>query len=492
VNWLLIALIAAPLLATVGSLVAPPRIGHACTVLGGGAALVIAVALAQHISGGSSLHIVNGWLGLDPLGAVFLLPTAFLYAISAVYSVGYMGAEQRDGYAGFARRYLAYLNLFCLTMLLVPLATDFASLWIAVELTTIVSALLVALDRTDAALEAAWKYVLIASAGLGIALMGLILLYAAGTGPLGGGHVPRFADYLSVAGRLHPDLVKVAFLLAAVGFGTKAGLAPMHTWLPDAHSEAPTPISALLSGSLLASAFYAILRFYQVTIAADGHGFPNRVLIVFGVVSLAVAAVFVIRQENYKRLLAYSSIEHIGVIALGIGFGSPLAIFGALLHVLSHAAAKGLAFFGAGSILRRYDTKLVANVGNGIGVLPWSGPMFLIAGLGLSGLPVSAVFRSEFQVVSAGFANPSYVGVACLIILVNIAFFGVIWHVGRMTLSPREVGAPQPRGETSWWMAGAMVACLVVLVGLGLHVPGSLSDLLSHATNTLHGSRGGR
>ena len=279
--------------------------------------------------------------------------------------------------------------------------------------------------------------------------------------------------------------MKLAFLLAMVGFGTKAGFAPMHTWLPDAHSEAPTPISALLSGTLLANAFYAILRFHQVAVSAGGRAFPDRVLIVFGVVSLAVAAVFVMRQENFKRLLAYSSIEHIGVIALGVGFGSPLAIFGALLHVLSHAAAKGLAFLGAGSILRRYDTKLVGNVGNAVSVLPWSGPMFLAAGIALSGLPVSGVFRSEFQVVAAGFANPSYVAVALLIILVNLAFFGVMWHIGRMTLSAGTPAFPIDTGETSRWMVAAMIGCLVVLVGLGVHVPGSLSDLLRHAAGSL-------
>ncbi len=484
-SWLLVAMIVVPLAVSIAALVVHPGVAQMLTVASGCAALGIAVLAAFAVRDGSTLHALGGWIGLDALGAVFLLPTAFLYAVSAVYSVGYMRGESREDYAPFARRYTVYLNLFCLTMLLVPLATDFASLWIAVELTTIISALLVALDRTDAALEAAWKYVLIASAGLGIALMGLIILYAAATAPLGSDHVPRFADYTRVSASLHPDIVKLAFLLAVVGFGTKAGFAPMHTWLPDAHSEAPTPVSALLSGSLLANAFYAILRFYQVAVATGGHAFPDRVLVVFGVVSLAVAAVFVMRQENYKRLLAYSSIEHVGVIAVGVGFGSPLAIFGALLHVVSHAAAKGLAFLGAGSILRRYDTKLVGNVGNAVGVLPWSGPMFLFAGIALSGLPVSGVFRSEFQVVTAGFANPSYVAVALLIILVNLAFFGVMWHIGRMTLSADTPVAPTHTGETSRWMVAAMIGCLVVLVGLGIHVPGSLSDLLGHAASSL-------
>ena len=368
--------------------------------------------------------------------------------------------------------------------MLVPLATDFGTLWIAVELTTVVSALLVALDRTEAALEASWKYVLIASAGLGIGLLGVILLYAAGTAPLGTDYLPRFDALVGAAGRMPVETVKFAFLLAVVGFGTKAGLAPMHTWLPDAHSEAPTPVSALLSGALLSSALYAILRFYQVTAVAGGSAFPRRVLIVFGAVSLAVAALFVLRQESYKRLLAYSSIEHIGVIALGIGFGVPLAVVGALLHVINHGAAKGLAFFGAGSILRRYDTKQIARVGDAVPVLPWTGPMFLFAALALSGLPVSGVFRSEFQIVAGGFARPQYVGVALLIVLVNVAFFGVIWHAVRMALSPA-ADPPVPVGETSWWMVAAMGLCLVVVVGLGLHVPGPLTELLRSARSAL-------
>jgi hydrogenase-4 component F len=360
---------------------------------------------------------------------------------------------------------------------------DFATLWVAVELTTIVSVLLVAVDRTDAALEAAWKYVLLASVGLGIGLLAVIVLYAAGTAALGDGYLPRFESYLTVGGTLPAVQVEFAFLLAVIGFGTKVGFVPLHTWLPDAHSEAPSPVSALLSGALLANAFYAILRFYQVTTVAAGDRFPRGVLLVFGVASLALAALFVLRQENYKRLLAYSTIEHMGVIALGVGFGVRLAVVGALLHVLNHAAAKGLAFFGTGSLLRRYDTKQIEGVRGAASVLPYSGPMFLAAALALSGLPVTGIFRSEFQIVAGGFAEPAYVSVALLLVLVNLAFLGVIWHTGRMVLTSAD--GSTPRGETSWWMVAAMGACLLVVVGLGLHVPSGLSALLEHAAASL-------
>ena len=237
-----------------------------------------------------------------------------------MFSIGYLGVEQSAAAASprFAKRYYALLNLFGWTMLLVPLAADFGTLWVAVELTTIVSALLVAIDRTDAALEASWKYVLIASSGLGIALLSIIVLYATGT------HVARrrlrpavrrASSRTPTASRAR--LCALAFVLALVGFGTKVGFVPMHTWLPDAHCEAPAPVSALLSGSLLAAAFYAILRFFQVAVATGQRSFAEHVLIVFGVISLVVASFFVLRQGNYKRLLAYSSIEHMGIIALG-------------------------------------------------------------------------------------------------------------------------------------------------------------------------------
>jgi hydrogenase-4 component F len=483
VAWLLVALFVLALAASAVSLATRAIVAEAVTVAAAVASLGLAIAVALSVRDGSTLTIAGHWLRIDALGAVFLLATGFLYAVGAVFSIGYLRADaRRRDYPAFARRYFALFNLFGWTMLLVPLMNDYATLWIAVELTTIVSVLLVALDRTEAALEAAWKYIVIASVGLGLALLGIVFLYAAGTGKLGNAYLPRFATLLRAAPALPSVPVKLAFLLATLGFGTKAGFVPMHTWLPDAHSEAPSSISAMLSGALLVNAFYAVLRFFQVTSATSGSGFPRHVLLVFGVVSLALASLYVLRQESYKRLLAYSSIEHMGVIALGIGFGAPIAVAGALLHVLNHAATKSLAFFGAGSILRRYDTKRIEGVRGAATILPASGPMFLVAALALSGLPVSGIFRSEFQIVSGGFARPAYVWVALLIVLVNVAFLGIVWHAARMVLTPADAGAA--RGETSWWMVGAMAACLVVVVALGLHLPGTLSQLL-HSASTL-------
>jgi hydrogenase-4 component F len=250
----------------------------------------------------------------------------------------------------------------------------------------------------------------------------------------------------------------------------------------------------MLSGSLLSAALYAILRFFQVAVASGQRSFAEHVLIVFGAISLAAAALFVVRQRNYKRLLAYSSIEHMGIIALGIGFGAPLAVAGALLHVLTHAAAKGLAFFGAGSLLRGYDTKEVDEIAGAVRAMPWTASMFFAAALALCGLPLSGVFRSEFEIVAGGFASPQYVGVTLLLVGVNLAFFGVAWHAARMVLSRSTEGgagglgrAPRDARERSGWMVAGMAGCLFVSIALGVHLPGQLGALLTSAMHRLAG-----
>jgi hydrogenase-4 component F len=491
-TWALYALLAVPLVAVALTLIDGWRLARAATLVCGVVSLALAVAIAVTVRHGRVLEAAGGWLRVDSLGAVFLLATGLLYAIAGVFSIGYLAMDQSHGdFPRFAKGYFAYLNLFGWTMLLVPLAADFGTLWVAVELTTIVSALLVAIDRTDAALEASWKYILIASSGLGIALLSIIVMYATGTHALGAEYIPRFARILAHADALSREAVALAFVLSVVGFGTKVGFVPMHTWLPDAHSEAPAPVSAMLSGSLLSAALYAILRFFQVAVATGQRSFAEHVLIVFGIISLLAASLFVVRQRNYKRLLAYSSIEHMGIIALGIGFGAPLAVAGALLHVITHAAAKGLAFFGAGSLLRGYDTKEVDGITDAWRAMPWTGSMFLAAALALCGLPLSGVFRSEFQIVAGGFARPQYVGVTVLLIGVNVAFFGIIGHAARMVLSrPTELagdGALSVRvaGERSRWMIAGMLGCLFVSVALGVHLPGDLGALLNSAAHRL-------
>ncbi len=243
---------------------------------------------------------------------------------------------------------------------------------------------------------------LIASAGLGLALLATVFAYFAGSVVLGEHYNLAITPLIRPAAQLPRTPVRLAFMLALLGYGTKVGLFPVHTWLPDAHSEAPTPVSALLSGSLLAVSFYAILRYYQVAAACLGSGFPRDALLAFGVASLLLAALYVFGQRDIKRLLAYSSVEHMGIVAIGVSFGAPVALAGVMLHVLAHAAAKGNAFMGAGVLTVKYGTKQMPTMRGGLDLLPWSGPLFLLAVFALSALPPSGIFRSEFQIVAGG------------------------------------------------------------------------------------------
>ena len=460
-----------------------PAVTGTCGVASFGLVLALVPAAAHH-----DLSYL-GYLRVDALSAIFLLATAFLYAAVSVYSIGYVRHHGRGDH--YARRFYAGLNLFAWAMLAAPLMSSLALLWIAVEITTIISALLVAIEDTDGAAEAAWKYVLIASAGLGLGLLATVFAYYAGSQVLGEHYNLAIEPLIAVGAHLPHTPVRLAFLLALLGYGTKVGLFPVHTWLPDAHSEAPTPVSALLSGSLLAVSFYAILRFYQFTAAALGSGFPRDALLAFGVASLLLAALYLFGQRDVKRLLAYSSIEHMGILAVGVSFGAPVALAGVMLHVLAHAAAKGNAFMGAGVFTVKYGTKEISTMRGVLDLLPWSGPLFMLAIFALSAMPPSGIFRSEFQIVYGGLAAGHAAAAAVLVVLVTVAFFGLTTASTRIlfTPAPRSLSAaaagPADRGEPSAWMVVPVVAGVAALFILGLHPPGELTDLISRAVTQL-------
>jgi hydrogenase-4 component F len=477
-----LALLVVPLAAGLVCFALAARVAAAVTVVSGltSFALVLTVvpAAAHH-----NLSYLS-YLRVDAVSAIFLLATGFLYGAVAVYAVGYLkGHHDRRFYAG--------LNLFAWAMLAAPLMSSLALLWIAVEVTTIISALLVAIEATDGAAEAAWKYVLIASAGLGLALLATVFAYYAGAQVLGEHYNLAIQPLIQAGARLPHTPVRLAFLLALLGYGTKVGLFPVHTWLPDAHSEAPTPVSALLSGSLLAVSFYAILRFYQVAAATLGPGFPRDALLAFGVASLLLAALYLFGQRDVKRLLAYSSVEHMGILAIGVSFGAPVALAGVMLHVLAHAAAKGNAFMGAGVLVVKFGSKRISAIRGGLDLLPWSGPLFLLAVFALSAMPPSGIFRSEFQIVAGGLGSGNYAAAAALIVLVTVAFFGLTASATRILLTPAPLRARPTlsRGEPSAWMVVPVIAGVAVLFILGLHPPGELTSLISRAVEQLGATR---
>jgi hydrogenase-4 component F len=459
--------------------VIPSRIGRALTAASG-----VLTAL---------LIVIDAFGVLQPppdaLSSLFLLPVAIVYGAVGLYSAWYVAAESEDDATGerYRRDFLSLTNAFACAEVLVPLLSDMAGLWVALEITTILAALLVRLQGTDGALEAAWKYILIASCGLAIGLVGVIVLYAAGTAALGPHYVPEWSAYRAAATRLDPDAVRLAFVLALVGFGTKMGLAPMHTWLPDAHGAGPTPTSAMLSGVLLSDALYVILRFAGIANAAGGATMTHRLFAIVGLLSLAIGAFFLLRQRDIKRMLAYSSIEHMGVVALGLAFGAPLAIAGALLHAVNHAASKSLAFFAAGRLTERYSTREMAGIRGAVRTLPVSGTLFALAGLSLAGLPPFGIFRSELMILAGGFAGGSGWIAAAATVLLVVAFAGLVrWVTTTTTAEPPDAVA---RGEHAIVPLVAMLLGFGVVLGLGVFVPSPLADLLLRASALFEGSR---
>lgn len=479
-GWTLIALLVGPAAIAVFSLLAPVAWGRVATAAGGAGSFVLALLLVGRLPVTTAL---SSWLRADALSVVFLLAVTFLYALTAIFAVGYLSGGDHPVSSAYSRRLFAGLNLFCWSMAMATIVNGLALLWVGVEVTTVISALLVAIDDTDGATEAAWKYVLIASMGLGIALFATIVMYYAGSNVFGSAYELFYPKLLASAAHFPASVVRLSFVLAVLGFGTKMGLVPVHTWLPDAHSEAPTPVSALLSGALLAVSFYAILRYFQITERAVGAAFPRAILLAFGIASLLLASLYLASQRDLKRLFAYSSIEHMGIISIGMSFAAPIAIVGVLLHVLAHAAAKGTAFFGAGSFLRKLGTKDITLMGGGVGALPWSGPLLVLAVLGLAAMPPGGMFRSEFLIVSGGLSDPADAVVAVLLVLVTAASLGLTYFGSSTMLGPTPDTVV--RGETSWLMVTAMVLGLAGLVLLGVHPPGALMHLLTRAAGQL-------
>ena len=351
---------------------------------------------------------------------------------------------------------------------------------------TLASVFLVNFERSRASLEAAYKYLLICSVGIAIAFVGTVLIYYAEAVRQQGvvEHAAqglRWTTLLALAPALSPRVLQPAFVFLVIGYGTKAGLAPMHTWLPDAHSEAPAPVSALMSGVLLSVGAYAILRFKPIVDAAAGPLFAARILIVLGVLSLAVAAAFLWNPGNYKRMLAYSSVEHIGLVGLGLGFGGVLGVSGALLHVANHGLAKSVVFLLAGRIRAVYGTVELSGVQGLLRALPVTGRGFLLGVLALMGLPPFGLFTSEVMIFAAGFGAGHVWASAAGLVLLVIAFGGLLRAAHAMLFGPPPHVAPTASGLSAVPMAAALAA----LVLIGLAWPPGLAAALELATRAI-------
>ncbi len=483
---LLFSIVIIPVLAAVLSALLPARLRGMANLAAHAVLLALAGILAYRISGGIGIVAFGGVLRADALSAFFIFLISLVNLAALVYSRPYL-QEDIDGGVLSVRQTRGYdilFNVFAATMLLVPLLDNLGHMWVAVELTTLASAFLVGFYNTKASVEAAWKYVIICSVGITLALLGTVLVYYAVAAQTG----TKTLDWSVIMGRaagLNPRIMSVAFLFILVGYGTKAGLAPMHTWLPDAHSQALTPVSALLSGVLLKTSLYAIIRFAMITNKAMGPEFTSRLFIFFGLFSVAVAGIFLLAQKDFKRLLAYSSIEHVGIIVFALGVGTPLAVFGSMFHALNHAVTKSLVFFAAGNAVKKYKTHHLHMIHGLVQALPFTAAAALIGLLSLVGMPPFGIFMSKLMILSACFQKGLYGPAALLLLFLAVVFGALMFHLNASIFGNKPKGIEA--GGEALSMKLVFVSLALLLVLLGVMMPTPLQALLVAASRLVTG-----
>ena len=446
--------------------------------------------VAANVVAHGTVTALGGFLRADALSALVLALTGFVSLVCGIYAVGYLRRDESDGRVTHRqlRRYYVLTPLFVFAMLLTPLADNLGVMWVAIESSTLASVLLVTFYNKKTSFEAGWKYIIIGSVGISLALFATVFVYYAGVGLLGpesrGGM--NWSVLVNVADKLNPQAMRLAFILALVGYGTKAGLAPMHTWKPDAYAEAPVPSATLLGAAFINSAVYAIMRFDVLAEKSVGHDFPGKLLVGFGIASILVAAPFILVQRNFRRLLAYSSIDHAGIMVAGIGFGGKLGALGAALHMLFHGVTKPLLFFCAGNVQQHFGTPYFRKVRGVMSILPWTGGLFLVATLAVTGTPPFSIFQSEFCILSGALAaNHGWMAFLFIAGVVTI-FAGFLVHISKLSLG--KPAQPGPRAAECPWKLTAMIVVAVAVVGMGFWLPGPIYELVRQTSQIIGGA----
>lgn len=447
---------------------------------------------------GLPVSAAKGWLAVDAAGLLFLSVCSVLFLATAIYALGYLGAAQKNSIQDylegfkFSNRseaiFAGCLLLFLASMTTVTLAQHLGVLWVAVEATTLASAPLIYHHRHHRSLEAAWKYLLICSVGIALALLGNFFLAVAAAGESGHELGLLLPDLVRNATSLTSTWLKAAFILILVGYGTKMGLAPLHSWLPDAHSESPSLVSALLSGALLNCAFLAVLRLLGVLSAAGQAAFGQQVLLIFGLLSMGWGALLLITQTDYKRLLAYSSVEHMGVLAFGAGIGG-LAGSGAMLHAVNHSLAKGALFLAAGNILGTYRSKSLADVHGLLRATPVTGVVWLAGILAIVGMPPFGLFTSKLVILKGALVAGRWGAASGYLVFLAIAFGAIGWAAlqmvyGAPAVLPPRSGESNGRSVFLWIAPAALAFCVLVL---GVWVPHPLWQLIQDGAAIMRG-----
>ncbi len=464
------------------------RVLAALDMASSGVILALGLVLAGEVAAAGPISAL-GAMRADEVTVIFLLLIGFLALAVSICTVGWMrqSLARSEMKADRLHYYYALVQGFIATMLVTVLSDNLGILWIAMEGTTITSAVLVGFQGNKHSLEAAWKYIIVTTIGISFGLFGTVLIYGAAAHAQGGvfAGAMNWSSISAISGKLDPGIVRMGFIFVLVGYGTKAGLAPVHMWLPDAHSQAPTPVSALLSGALIKCALFGIIRFHTIARGACGPEFSGNLLLWFGVISVVVATPFIIVQHDLKRLLGYHSVEHVGIVVLGLGFGGPLGTYGALLHTINHGVTKALAFLIAGDAIHRYDSRDMRVIKGFLGVAPWAGTLLFMGAFSLAGTPPFSIFISELLIVRAGLASSHYWAVGIFLVMVVVIFAGLIHHVGQMVLGI--AAEPVSREKESRLGLLGLLLLAAVIVLLGVCMPAGFDRLLVRATEIIHG-----
>ena len=484
---LLLPLLAGLLCLATNSRACWERLNLAAFALVAGVAFKVAGDVVAH----GTISALGGFLRADALSALVIALTAFVALACAIYAVGYFRHDLRAGKITDAqlRRYYVLTPLFVAVMLLVPLADNLGVMWVATEGTTLASVLLVTFYNQKTSFEAGWKYIIIGSMGISLALFGTLFTCYSAVGVFGADspHGMNWSALVAIAETFDPKAMRLAFIFVLLGYGTKAGLAPMHTWKPDAYSEAPVPTAALLGAGFINCAIYGIARFDVLAVKCLGHEFPGKLLAGFGIASILVAAPFILTQRNFRRILAYSSIDHAGIMVAALGFGGKLGALGATLHMLFHGVTKPLMFFCAGNVQQHFTTPYFRNVRGVIRTLPWTGGLFLMATLAVTGTPPFSVFQSEFMTLSAALAADR--GWAALLFIAGVVtiFAGFLVHMAKLNLGVPRHNAPDRAAECPWKL-GAMALVAVSVIALGFWLPEPVHQLVQQAVQIIGGT----
>jgi len=492
---LLVWTLLAPLLtAALGAIRATRKVEEVVIVGGLSLTFVLCLATASQFLAGGVPSAFNEALRVDGLSALVLVLCGFVGLLSASYGIGYIRRNDARGLVTPGRRqeFSVLTPLYVFAMLLVSVSNNLGIMWIAVELTTLASVFLVAYHNRDTSLEAAWKFLMLGSLGLGFALLGTVLLFASAQGALGE-ELPalHWTQFMAHAPELHPFTLRLGVVFALIGYGTKAGLAPMHTWKPDAYREAPSPAGVMMAVGMLNAALYCLLRVHLISKAALGPDFSGGLLLALGLLSVLVAMPFILIQWNLKRLLAYSSIEHIGIMTVGIGLGGEAAVFGALLHMTYHTFAKPVAFFSAGTLAQLHRSSDFAEIGHGtLGRAPVASALLVLAALFVTGSPPFSLFFSEMMILRAGFLGAHPVATAVFLAALVILFCGFAYQIGRLVLGEQPAAAdravPPDRETLDLGMMVTLVAALVAVVST-FYLPGPLMALIRAAVSVVAG-----